>query len=175
MAEPKQYPPAKPEIALAGRSNAGKSSLINALAGQAVAKVSKMPGKTVTLNFYDVGEHYRWVDMPGYGFSKRSGAEQMQWQGVVETYLGSGRVCGVLIIMDCYRQPEDEEKMLEKLLTQMKIPYSYVLTKTDRLNRKERQDLERSIPKSSVFLTSAAKREGLEEIEDYVFKNWIKK
>jgi GTP-binding protein len=175
VTEPHQYPEARIEVALAGRSNAGKSSLINAWASKPVAKVSKTPGKTVTLNFYDVGQHYRFVDMPGYGFSKRSGSEQMQWEKVVQTYLSSGRVHGVLIVLDCHREPEAEEKMLEKFLKDWGIPYVYVLTKTDRLNRAEMQDLVKRRAKKGVFLTSAVKREGLEEVEDYVFQNWIKK
>lgn len=175
VTEPHQYPDAKPEIALAGRSNAGKSSLINAWAGRQVAKVSKMPGKTVTLNFYDVGQHYRFVDMPGYGFSKRSGSEQMDWESVVQTYLGSGRVHGVLIVMDCNRKKESEEKMLENFLKTMGIPFAYLLSKTDRLNRAEKQELIRTRAKDDVFLTSAVKREGLEEVENFVFQKWIKK
>lgn len=174
VTEPHQYPAPKPEIVLAGRSNAGKSSLINALAKEKVAKVSQMPGKTVTLNFYDVGAHYRWVDMPGYGFSKRSGHDQMAWQAVVETYLASGRPTGVLIVIDCHRKPEDEERMLTRFLKQADIPYRYVLTKVDRLKKSEREQLLKGW-RQEVFLTSAEKNEGLEELEEFVFKNWVKK
>src|SRR5687768_5730395 len=85
---PKDFPHgSKPEVAIAGRSNAGKSSLINIMARSKVAKVSSTPGKTRLLNFFDYDNKFRLVDMPGYGFSKRSGHEQHSWEEMVEAYL----------------------------------------------------------------------------------------
>ena len=82
---PKDYPEAdRPEIALIGRSNAGKSSLLNALVSQKAAKVSQTPGKTRLLNFFDFGDHYRLVDMPGYGFAARSGDEILAWEKMIK-------------------------------------------------------------------------------------------
>ena len=79
---PKDYPAAdRPEVAIVGRSNAGKSSLLNAMAGSQLARVSQVPGKTRLLNFYDVGKNYRLVDMPGYGFAARGSDEVLGWRG----------------------------------------------------------------------------------------------
>src|SRR3954463_4286895 len=85
---PEHFPPAdRPEIALVGRSNAGKSTLINLLSNRKVAKVSRVPGKTRLLNFFEAGERYRLVDMPGYGFAKRQEGERQLWREMVEAYL----------------------------------------------------------------------------------------
>lgn len=106
-------PPSRPEIIVTGRSNAGKSSFLNALAGSAIAKVSQQPGKTTLLNFFDVGQHYRLVDTPGYGYSKRSGDEQASWQQMLESYFSlRGNLVGILILMDYKRDFEEDEKML---------------------------------------------------------------
>ena len=84
---PADYPASdRPEVALVGRSNAGKSSLLNAIAGQKAARVSQMPGKTRLLNFFDFGDHYRFVDMPGYGFASRHGAEVLEWEKMISHY-----------------------------------------------------------------------------------------
>lgn len=176
----KDYPPAiKCEIALAGRSNAGKSSFLNALASQEVAKTSTMPGKTTLLNFFEVGEKYRIVDMPGYGYSARSGEEQMSWRNLVEDYLEHRRVLvGVILVMDIRREWEQDEIMLSQWLTKLGVPLALVLTKADKLTKNELVKAEQRIKKSSkqpvIFITSSLKRTGLEDIEDFMFNEWVK-
>lgn len=171
--------PDKPEIALAGRSNAGKSSLINAIANQQVAKVSQVPGKTITLNFFDVGESYRFVDMPGYGFSKRSGDEQVTWEHMVETYLNTREnLIGLLLIMDCRRKWDDDEKMLLRWVNKNKIRFAVVLTKSDKLKKAELkkilEDMKKSSRVSEVFLVSSESKAGILELEETLFETWVK-
>lgn len=178
--EPKGYPVAtKPEVALAGRSNAGKSSLINAIAQSKVAKTSQMPGKTTLLNFFEAGDHYRFVDMPGYGFSKRSGSEQMSWQGLVETYLSTRAVLvGVVLVMDVRREWDTDEELLKQFLIRIDRPLKVVLTKADKLKPREKQARVAAIIKDSgvkdVCLVSSTSREGIETFEEELFEDWIK-
>ena len=167
-----------PELAFAGRSNAGKSSLINAMAGSKVAKVSQVPGKTVTLNFFEAGDNYRLVDMPGYGYSKRSGAEQMSWQRVVETYLGMRpNLAGVLLIMDCRRKWDDEEKMLRRWFEERQTPWAVVLTKVDKLKKGERPAVLKAMKLAArtenVLFASSETKEGVKELEERLFRDWI--
>ncbi len=104
----------RPEVAFLGRSNSGKSSLINALTGRkTLAKVSSTPGKTRILNFFDFGPHYRLVEMPGYGFASRGGDEQRSWQRMIEDYLGGRQsLVGLVLIMDIRREMTEDEEML---------------------------------------------------------------
>lgn len=169
----------RPEIALAGRSNAGKSSLINAIAGEKVAKISQVPGKTNTLNFFDVGQNYRFVDMPGYGFSKRSGSEQVSWEGVVESYLiERDNLAGVVLIIDSRRKWTDDEKMLVNWLKRQGLPVALVLTKVDKLKQSERTKVKADFFKASrvemIFLVSSQTREGVESLEESLYLEWIK-
>lgn len=169
----------RPEIALAGRSNAGKSSLINAIAGEKVAKISQVPGKTNTLNFFDVGENYRFVDMPGYGFSKRSGSEQVSWEGVVESYLVErDNLAGVVLIIDSRRKWTDDEKMLVNWLKRQGLPVALVLTKVDKLKQSEKTKVKSDFFKASqvemIFLVSSQTGEGIESLEESLYLEWIK-
>lgn len=178
---PKDYPPAdKPEVAIAGRSNAGKSSFINALTGKApVAKVSQTPGKTRLLNFFDFGQHYRLVDTPGYGYAARSGDEMREWTQMIEEYLmNRENLAGLVLLMDIRREWEEEEEMLKRFLTKMDIPGIVLLTKVDRCSNSEKADFIRKRKKEAsmdlMFPISSTKKEGVKEAEDYIFKEWIK-
>src|SRR5262245_31840721 len=94
----------RPEIALIGRSNSGKSSLLNGIAQERVAMISSTPGKTRLLNFFDAGDKYRYVDMPGYGFSARGGDEHHSWKPLIEGYLSARtNLCGLLVLLDVRR------------------------------------------------------------------------
>lgn len=168
-----------PEIALAGRSNAGKSSFLNALAGGRLAKVSSEPGKTRLLNFFDSSTGYRLVDMPGYGYAKRGADERDGWADMIEPYLAArSNVSGVLIIMDVRRQWDREERALLRWLKPLGIPAAVALTKSDKVNRAEATRSRAAAIKDSgiehVFLCSSPKRDGLAEIEDFAFRAWIK-
>ena len=127
-----------PEICFSGRSNVGKSSLINKVLGRkSIARVSSKPGKTVTANFYRVGD-IRLVDLPGYGYAKVPFSEKTRWSELMETYFGSGRNIKMAFQLIDMRHPatEFDISMLD-FLSQTHIPYTVVLTKADKLNKAE--------------------------------------
>ena len=171
--------PDRPEVALAGRSNAGKSSFLNALANQKVAKVSGSPGKTRLLNFFDAGDFYRIVDMPGYGYAARSGSEVRSWRNMVEDYLKHrGPLVGLVLVMDIRRKWTDEEQLLIDFCTSRGRGYVVVLNKADKLRRgelvKQRREIGSVVGKENVFCVSSSKKTGLEEVESAVFERWVK-
>jgi GTP-binding protein len=160
-----------PEIALAGRSNAGKSSLLNALANRrALARVSRTPGRTRRLHFFDfrIGRTgLALVDLPGYGFAQASRTEQERWGAAVEEYVVDRPVLrGLVLIVDARRGPEEEERQLEALATERGIPAIRVATKVDKLGSGERvrrwRELERDGARWIAF--SAKTREGRDEL-----------
>ena len=169
----------KKEVAFVGRSNAGKSSLINAIAGENIAHVSQTPGKTRLLNFFAFGESYVLVDMPGYGFASRSGDEITEWQKAIETYLDS-RKClgGLVLVMDVRRDWEEHEKMLLRFANKIGVPMVVAMTKIDRLNQKELKERLNEIKKhahtSLLFPISSTTHVGYREMEEYIYKEWIK-
>jgi GTP-binding protein len=177
---PQDYPlPTRPEIVVAGRSNAGKSSFLNALAGELVAKVSQVPGKTRLLNFFDVSNKYRIVDTPGYGFSRRSGDEQASWQEMLESYFAMREtLCGILLLIDSRREWGPEEVLLANFAKKNKTPLAILLTKCDKLKTSEKNKAVSKMKKDSkiptVFPVSSRTEDGVEEIEEYFYSNWIK-
>ena len=127
-----------PEFCFAGRSNVGKSSLINkVLNRKSIARVSSKPGKTVTINFYKV-DNIRLVDLPGYGYAKVNFSERERWSELMEGYFNSGRNIKVVFQLIDMRHPATnfDISMLD-FLSQMEIPYVVVLTKADKLNKTE--------------------------------------
>lgn len=130
-----------PEICFSGRSNVGKSSLINKILGRkTMARVSSKPGKTVTINFYRV-DTVRLVDLPGYGYAKVSYSEKEGWAELMEEYFGSGRnIKRVFQLIDMRHPATDFDLSMLDYLTQMQIPYSVILTKADKLNKSETEN-----------------------------------
>lgn len=177
---PKDFPPAKlPEVAICGRSNAGKSSFINGLSNQKLAKVSSTPGKTRLLNFFLVNEAYMLVDMPGYGFAARSNSEVEDWHKMIETYLRERSVLkGLLLVMDIRREWDKEEETMKRFSEALGFGMAVVLTKSDKIGRNQAASAVAKIKKASglsaVFATSALEKAGQKNVEDYVFENWIK-
>jgi GTP-binding protein len=170
----------RPEVALMGRSNAGKSSFLNALTGQKIAKVSGTPGKTRLLNFFDVGDRYRWIDTPGYGYASRGAQERVSWAQMIEDYVRTREsLSGVLLIMDIRRDWSSDERMIELWLKDRQLPLAILLNKSDKLGRAElnrRKDyFKKSLGAIPFFLISSTQRRGLVEVEEFVFKNWVKK
>lgn len=176
---PQDYPVAdRPEIIVAGRSNAGKSSFLNALAGDLVAKVSQVPGKTRLLNFFDVANKYRIVDTPGYGFSRRSGDEQASWQEMLENYFAMREtLCGILLVMDARREWDEDEALLAAFANKAHTPMAILLTKCDKIKTAEKQRFISKIKKDSknslVFGISCRTKAGVEEVEEYFYRNWL--
>jgi GTP-binding protein len=138
-AKPGAYPKlAYPEIAFAGRSNVGKSSLINRLLDRKIARTSSTPGRTQQLNFFVVNQQLTFVDLPGYGYAKVSKQERQQWQRLIESYLINARnLRGVVIIVDIRRGPEEEEAALCDFLTHHQRSFILVATKCDKLKRSQ--------------------------------------
>jgi GTP-binding protein len=124
-----------PQVAFAGRSNVGKSSLLNALAGRPrLARVSRTPGRTRGIAVFSIGDRYAFVDLPGYGFAKVSLAEREAWKRLVEGYLSSSRrLRTVYLLVDVRRGPEEEERRLAGYLAAVGVPYRWVGTKVDKV------------------------------------------
>lgn len=173
-----EYPfPYKPEVAVVGRSNAGKSSFINALTGQKIAKVSQTPGKTRLLNFFELDESVYLVDMPGYGFATGDRREVDSWRSMIETYLRTRETLrGVVLIMDIRRDWSEEEAMLQEWLDHHGKIWAVVLNKADKLSRSQALQRQKAIQKVigevPVFVLSAMKKSGLDEIKKILLKEW---
>lgn len=127
-----------PEICFCGRSNVGKSSLINKVLGRkSIARVSSKPGKTVTINFYKV-DKVRLVDLPGYGYAKVNDAEKQRWSELMEGYFKSNRnIKMVFQLIDMRHPATDFDLWMLGFLSEMNLPYTVVLTKSDKLNKTE--------------------------------------
>ena len=137
---PEQYPPAnRPEIAFAGRSNVGKSSLLNKLTNRRhLAVTSSRPGRTRSINFFAVGKDLYFVDLPGYGYAKVPRKVKKSWKEMVETYLlGRPTLKGVVLILDIRRDPGSDDLGLLDWLQHHNIPVLLVLTKADKLSRQK--------------------------------------
>jgi GTP-binding protein len=156
------------EIALAGRSNVGKSSMLNALAGSKnLARTSRTPGRTRALNFFAVGERLAIVDLPGYGFAKMARTEAARIASMMNDYLGqSERLVGLVLLVDARRGPEREELELATLAAGRGIKLIAVATKCDKLRRSERAAaLARFKPLGiEPILCSALDGEGIDEL-----------
>ena len=127
-----------PEIAFAGKSNVGKSSLLNKILNRKnIARVSSMPGKTVTINFFRLN-NCRFVDLPGYGYAKVSRDEKMRWAELMDGYFNSGRDIALVVqLIDMRHAPSQDDMTMLNFLKEMNIPFVIVLTKSDKLNKTE--------------------------------------
>jgi len=174
----KQFPNCKKlQVALAGRSNSGKSSFINSLTGHKIAKVSGTPGKTRFLNIFDFKNLFWLVDMPGYGYGSRSHKEQEKWKKMVEDYLSNSPFLkGVILFMDIRRQWSWEEVQLVNFCRTVNRETIVILTKTDKLSYSQRKQKKTNLEKASgllCFSISSSKKQGIAEVVDYIIKNWI--
>lgn len=174
------YPDTKrPEVAIAGRSNAGKSSFINCLTDSKIAKVSQEPGKTRLLNFFNYGDYYRIVDTPGYGYASRPGEEVLSWREMLETYFSSrDNFVGLVLLMDVKREWEEDEEIMVNYLHSIDKPVLVALTKTDRCTRNEIEARKKAIAYASglneIWTISSQTNKGVHDLEDFYFKNWVK-
>jgi GTP-binding protein len=171
-AKPDQFPPPTlPEIAVVGRSNVGKSSLINALTGNAgLARTSRTPGRTRLVNWFDVNGTFMLVDLPGYGYAEVSRDMRESWRPLIESYLSDRKsLAGVLLLIDVRRGPQDEELDFVPWLEAKEIPIVVALTKADKLAKNKRM-LEVAKAKRALglkrdpFAVSAQDGEGLDAL-----------
>jgi GTP-binding protein len=171
--KPAHYPESDlPEIAFAGRSNVGKSSLINVLVGRkSLVRTSSTPGRTQLINFFDVNGTFTLVDLPGYGFAKVPLEVKRQWGPMMETYLaGRSNLLGVVLIQDVRRIPKDEELQMLAWLRTYGVTPILVVTKCDKVSKNERgRQLaliarELGVEREELCCFSALSREGVEMI-----------
>lgn len=175
---PAQFPrDPKPEVAFLGRSNVGKSSLLNALVGnQKVAFTSSRPGCTQQINFFDTEGRIRLVDLPGYGYAKAPKALREEWSGLIETYLGEReclRLC--ICILDIRRGWMESDRTLREWLDFKQRPYLVVATKIDKLRnirevKREMALIQEEVPGRDVIAFSARKGQGVKELWQAIWK-----
>lgn len=168
-----QLPPSrKPEVVFAGRSNVGKSSLINSLFNQkTLARVSATPGKTATINFFET-ENLIFADLPGYGYAKVSRGEKRRWAQLMEGYFAQDRdIALVLSLVDSRHPPTQDDQMMVRFLVENELPFVVILTKIDKLSSRQRQErleaIRGELPwgEQIIFLPfSAQTGEGREEL-----------
>ncbi|MDQ1269542.1 MAG: putative GTP-binding protein EngB [Thermodesulfobacteriota bacterium] len=175
--KPAQYPEYDfPEIAFAGRSNVGKSSLINTLINRKdMVKTSSRPGCTQLINFFLVNDGLSLVDLPGYGYAKVSKQIRAQWQPMVETYMGTRKtLLGLILLIDIRRDPGKEELEMVRWLETKQIPCLLVLTKADKLSKiKQLKQFDAACTafnrdRNGIVLFSAKNRQGRQTIWDEI-------
>jgi GTP-binding protein len=174
-------PPARlPEAAFVGRSNVGKSSLINALTGRkALARVSQTPGATRQINFFDLGARLMLADLPGYGFAKVSKTEAAAWEELIGAYLsGRSSLRRALLLIDSRRGFKESDLAVLSLLNRAAVSTLVVLTKTDEVSAKERVAVLQAVQEEArrhtvaleeILLTSAAQGEGIPGLRQHLF------
>lgn len=177
---PDQYPELSlKEVAVVGRSNAGKSSLLNSILKRDIVKISSQPGKTQLINFFSKEDKYAVVDLPGYGFAGVAESERRNWRQMIEDYLMTREsLVGAIIVIDCRRNWEDQERELRDWLHTSGIPTVVAMTKVDKLPKneiqKKRQEFVREAETEFTFATSSEKNIGIAELESFIFNHWIK-
>lgn len=154
---PKQFPVTPiPQIALAGRSNVGKSSLVNCLLNRkSLARVSGEPGKTITINFYEVDKKLFLVDLPGYGYAKRTKADIVKWSSLTDGYFTKNPHFDLLKLVvqliDCRTGPTDNDIEMLEFLKEYEIPHIVVATKIDKLNATQRKEFTETVNCSPLY------------------------
>lgn len=154
-----QYPQdGRPEIALAGRSNVGKSSLINAFLGRRnLARTSSQPGKTQTLNFYQVNGKFYLVDVPGYGYARVSQKQRQEFGQMIQDYLETrANLVGLIILIDARHEPTKDDQAMYNYATYLQLPLLVVCTKIDKVKKSQQHQALARIKKSLAFTDQAA-------------------
>ncbi len=167
--------PDLPMIIFAGRSNVGKSSLLNMVLSRKVAHVGKSPGKTKLLNFFLINNALIFVDLPGYGYAKVSKDLQEKWERVLSYFLHHPNIAGAIVLIDIRHPPMKNDRELIELLLSIPVNFRVVLTKSDKLSRNQQLKMQRIIakeilvPPSELIISSSAKKIGRDEIWNAIF------
>lgn len=177
--KPEDYPPPdKPEVAIVGRSNVGKSSLINAIFKRSIAKVSSTPGKTRLINFFTLNDEIYFVDLPGYGFASVSQKERLNWQKMIENYLlNRENLKLIIMLVDTRYPPTNLDILMKQWLESFEKPYIVVGTKIDKLNQSEKAKAKKIIKETldldegtEIFLVSSKEGTGIDNLIAEIFK-----
>ena len=172
----------KPEIAFAGKSNVGKSSLINALMNRkSYARISATPGKTQTINFYNINDEMYLVDLPGYGYAKVSEQEKVQWGKLIERYLhGSTQLKAVFLLIDIRHAPSANDKMMYDWIIEQGFQPIIIATKLDKLKRSQVQKQLKVVkeglnlvPGTKMIPFSSVTKQGRDEIWELVETEYL--
>ena len=165
------------EFSFIGRSNVGKSSLINSLTGRrSLARTSKTPGRTQLINYFLIDNEIYFIDLPGYGFAKVPDTVKKDWGKTIETYLTSKRKKIVFLLLDLRRIPSGEDMEMLKWLEHYEVEYYIIFTKSDKLSNNEKFRQLKEIKKKlqfdneDVFFYSSLKNIGREELTDFIYK-----
>ena len=166
-----------PEVAFAGKSNVGKSSLINGLLNRkALARTSQEPGKTQTINFYNVNKELYFVDLPGYGFAKVSKEVQAKWGKMVENYLqSSNQLKAVMLLIDIRHEPSENDRNMYEWIVYNGYKPVIIATKLDKINRSQKDKHIKMVrtglnvlPDTLIIPFSATTKQGRDEILDFI-------
>jgi len=176
--KPSQFPrDGRPEVAFAGRSNVGKSSIINAMLNRKhLVKTSATPGKTQLINFFLINDDFYCVDLPGYGYAKAPRAVTDAWAPMIEGYIKeSPNLRLVVVLLDIRRKPDERDARLVEWLRHYDVPAMYILTKSDKVKRQEAARAQREIPAvlgldEKPRLTSAQSGLGVVELRNEIAK-----
>lgn len=154
-----------PEVAFAGRSNAGKSSLINTLFNSKIAHTSKKPGKTKCINFFKIEDRFVVADLPGYGYAAVSKKMQNDWKDLIETYITQSKLLKmVFILVEAKRGLEFEETQLIDWLNYLNKPFTLVFTKIDKIGKNELALVKKSVKEYAPIFFSSKTKEGRKEL-----------
>lgn len=172
----------RPEIAFAGKSNVGKSSLINALMNRkSYARISATPGKTQTINFYNINGELYLVDIPGYGYAKVSEKERAQWGRLIEGYLhGSSQLRAVFLLIDIRHEPSANDKMMYRWVTEQGYEPVIIATKLDKIKRSQIQKHIKMlkeglnvVPGTKVIPFSSVTKQGRDDIWELIEQEYL--
>ena len=160
------------EVAIVGRSNVGKSSLINfLLSRKGLAKTSSTPGRTRLINYFDINGQFYFVDLPGYGFAKGNKVEQVEWKSLIGGYFeASTKLKVVCLLLDIRREINEQDKLMIKWLMVYNVPFVIIITKADKVPNTQRKNMAQKIASSvgvgigNVYICSTVSKIGREEI-----------
>jgi GTP-binding protein len=166
--------PPLPEIAFVGRSNVGKSTLLNALVGRRIAKVSGTPGKTRAFNVFRIGDSHYFLDLPGYGYARAGKAQRATFRGLVKHALQRERLSGVVWLLDIRHPPSADDRAIQEVLVEDETRVLAALTKGDKLTPSKRRTRERELrddlglPEDQLIVTSAKTGEGIADLREAI-------